>query len=43
MEECHRQNPLPRKPQALQPLLGLDAELELEAVEEVVGSGRARL
>ena len=34
MEECHRQNPLPRKPQALQPLLGLDAELELEAVED---------
>ncbi len=29
MEECHRQNPLPQKPQSLQPQLSLDAELEL--------------
>eukprot|EP01044_Picomonas_judraskeda_P003982 COSAG03_NODE_341_length_8828_cov_77.724940_6_plen_268_part_00 len=29
MEEAHRQNPLPRKPQSLTPQLSLDAELEL--------------
>eukprot|EP01048_Picozoa_sp_COSAG05_P000388 COSAG05_NODE_10_length_39559_cov_64.255423_22_plen_400_part_00 len=38
MEECHRQNPLPRKPQSIQPQLSLDVELEM-AVEEA----RARL
>ena len=33
MEECHRQNPLPKRPQSLQPQLSLDEEMEL-AVEE---------
>ena len=34
MEECHRQNPLPKKPQSIAPQLSLDEELAV-AVEEV--------
>ena len=33
MEECHRQNPLPRKIQSLKPKLNLNIELESVAEE----------
>lgn len=35
MEECHRQNPLPKRPQSIQPSLSLDEELAV-AVDDAV-------
>lgn len=34
MEECHRQNPLPKRPQNLQPQLSLDEELAVAVEDE---------